>query len=56
MNKDKNKPDTPNVDDTQDIPMITYRERIVDSDGVQSEKLHIVPVAEWTEYEKEHGL
>lgn len=40
----------------EDVPMIVYREPYVDKNGVQCYREHIVPVAKWAEYEKEHGL
>jgi hypothetical protein len=47
--------DTPTDTTTEDVPMIVYREtRLVD--GVQEYKIHTVPVADWDNYAKEHGL
>lgn len=52
MTKDKPTEEVP----AEDVPMITFREPIISADGVQSEKLHVVPVADWPAYEKEHNL
>lgn len=40
----------------EEVPMIVYREPYTDEKGVQCYREHKVPVAEWAEYEKEHGL
>lgn len=42
-------------DEAEEVPMITHREHYIE-DGVQKERLHVMPVSEWAAYEKEHGL
>lgn len=48
--------ETPDIIEAEDVPMITYRENYIDANGVQAYHEHVVPVAEWPAYEKEHGL
>lgn len=55
-NKPKSQPKPDVKDVTEDRPMITYREPYMTPDGVQDYKVHVVPVDEWADYEKEHGL
>lgn len=40
----------------EDRPMITYREPYTTPEGVQDYHIHVVPVDEWADYEKGHGL
>ncbi len=41
----------------EEVPMIVHRTYFTDSDGVRQEKVHgPMPVSEWAEYERKHGL
>lgn len=50
---------TDNPRDTEtddDEPVIVYREPFIDEKGVQDYRIHRVPLADWPEYERKHGL
>jgi len=52
----KNDPARDSRPEDDEQPMIVYKQRYVDSAGVQGEKEHRVPLSEWAQYEKDNNL